>query len=247
LQGRVRFTPKREITINGIQWSVTCVEKCVSGTGSNKTTHRCELLNRQERLAEHMALRAGQPQSFQFAFQLPQQAQPSLKFKENELTWTGEVRIDIPKWPDWVKSFPLTVVPSAASAAAMGSQLAEQNAASNAPLSEEEAWFDEVVRQVMQSRGDMARMQTVVNAVGNQVFSLRASLLEPLDNPPRSASRERGEWMLAYYERQDEELCLLWPAPHRPPAEHVSNWHGKAVIIGFDEEFDSLLMRVEKS
>jgi len=244
LQGRLRFTPKRDVTIEHIQWIVTCVEKCVSGSGSRKTTHVYEVLRKGEQLAEAAALRVGMPQAFQFSCPLPEHGPPSMKFSENEVTWSGEVRIAIPKWPDWVKRFPLVVGPSPEARTAAAAAAGPEADSTPALLPTDDAWFDEVVRQVINSRGDKHRMETVLRAVQDQVFSVRLELLEPQDTPPLSGRHERGTWMFAQYHPQDEELCLLWPAPSQPPAKHMANWQGHATILGFDDDLDCLLMRV---
>ncbi|MHB8953623.1 MAG: vacuolar protein sorting-associated family 26 protein [Pirellulaceae bacterium] len=112
IHGHLRFTPRQNVTINGIDWRVTCVEKCISGTGTDKTTHLHEVFREAVRVADAGFLPFGQPQAFEFSTSLPDGVPPSLKLGANELTWSGELHIDFPRWPDWIKSFPLTVAPS---------------------------------------------------------------------------------------------------------------------------------------
>ncbi|MEO8498616.1 MAG: hypothetical protein ABI614_26435 [Planctomycetota bacterium] len=247
VQGQLRFTPKRDANINGISWKVKCSEKCVSGSGSNKKTHHHELLNKTEQLAEAGPLRAGQVQAFEFTFTIPPKSPPSLKFSDNELIWQGELRIDIPRWPDWVKEFPLTVVPSATEAATIATLPAFGAGvdATGPPLTpEEETWFDEVAQQITDSEFDPDRLRMVLAAVQDQVFGIRVDVLEQMTEPPESASNESGTWTLARYRRRDLELALLWPAGGGPPADGSFLWCGRATMLGFDEDSECLLMRV---
>lgn len=255
IQGQMKFTPKRNARINGISWSLSCVEKCVSGSGTKKTTHRHEILRKTERLAEAGLLRAGLTQSFHFLCPIPETAAPSLKFSDNELIWEGELRIDIPRWPDWVKTFPLTVVPSknslAASTARTGSveddqfdELAALTSTTPLPQPEQASWFDEVVQQVLQSRRDPERMQMILAAVQGQVFSLRVEILERLMEPPRSTPGETGTWIRAYDRARDLSLCLLDAGRGNRPVPNIGEWIGLAAVIGFDGDLDCLLMRI---
>ncbi len=110
--GSLVFTPKKSSQINGIIWKLMAEEVCSSGSGSNRTTHRYQLVNKVEKLMEARQLVAGQRVELPIDVMLPANAPPSLKFTDNELTWSGELRIDIPGWPDFVKSFKLVVAPS---------------------------------------------------------------------------------------------------------------------------------------
>jgi hypothetical protein len=249
LQGSLRFAPKRNLTINGISWSVTCHEKCVSGTGSNRTTHRHELFTQTNRLAEAGVLRPGLPQAFPFSFAVPDRGPSSLKFPNNELTWSGEVRIDIPKWPDWVQVFPLTVVPSKSSQALAAPDAVEQkplgiDSSGRPPTAEEAAWFDEVVQQVLQSREDPARFETVLSAVREQAFRIRVDIEEPARVPPALVAREPGTWMFAEYRAREVDLCLFWSAALQPPMPGTTDWCGTATILGYDAGLECLLMKV---
>lgn len=115
LTGSCEFTPKRASTINGITWTVKCHEKCVSGSGSKRSTHKHEVLTKVYTLAGASILEAGKLQKFEFSYLIPTTVPPSLKFTDNEISWSSEFRIDIPKWPDWIKEIPF-IVKSAAMA-----------------------------------------------------------------------------------------------------------------------------------
>lgn len=239
IRGQLRFTPKRNININSILWTVTCGEKCSSGSGSDRKTYTHEILNQTQRLSEAGQLRAGELQSFEFSFPVPPDAPPSLKFSNNELTWEGVLRIDIPKWPDWVQKFPLVVTPSPEHPIAGPKTYSDE-----LPASPEEEWFYEVLRQVERCQNDPANLQTVLDAVRDQPFAVRADIDEELDQPPPSAPGETGTWRIASLMRSNIELALVWPASMGAPAVGTENWRGQAKILGFDASIDCLVMRV---
>lgn len=242
--GKLRFTPSRDVTINGIRWSVTCTERCSSGSGSNRKTYREEVFQRTEPIAEAGVLRMGQTQAFEFATVIPDQAPVSIKFTDNEVLWVGELRVDIPRWPDWVKTIPLTVVPRPFAPDASGSPAANRDAPPVVVDMEEESWFGAMLEQVERSVEDPDRLRTVLEAVGDQVFSLRVDLSGARAEAPEMVARQPGAWTFACYRPQDVEICLFWPLPLKPPGEHLANWRGKATVLGYDDEFGCLLMRV---
>ena len=239
IRGQLRFTPRRNMHINTILWTVNCAEKCVSGSGSDRKTFDHEILNHIERLSESGELRVGEPQLFEFSFQVPQNAPPSLKFTDNSLNWNAELRIDIARWPDWVQKIPLTIVASAQqeSDAAIPQDATPQPSAG-------EDWFYEVLRQLEKFQDDPANLRTVLDAVRDQVFAVRADITESLDEAPPIALGESGVWRLAIPRRTDVELALVWPLPNAAPAPESLNWSGNATILGYDSHLDCLVMRV---
>jgi hypothetical protein len=260
--------------INGIRWTVHCEEKCVSGSGSNRETHRHDVVKQTEQLVGARELRAGESLAFDFGYTVPEQSPPSLKLSDNELNWSCELRIDIPKWPDWVRVFQLTVVPSAKTdlrisrpsdshfddedvdddhdedeseevvPSAGKKSAAPRPAAVGGAPATDEAWFDEVVQQVALSRHDPDRLQTVLDAVREHVFQVRLDILRELRQPPALQGRETGTWALAEYRPRNMQLCLYWPDANQIPTAGTINWRGAATLIGFDERLGCPLMHV---
>ncbi|MCU0961455.1 MAG: sporulation protein [Pirellulaceae bacterium] len=245
--GQLRFTPPRTATTDGIGWTVTCTEKCESGSGSDRKTHRHEVLRLHQQVAEAGTFAAGQPQAFAFTTTLPADAPVSLKFRDNQLQWQGELRIAIPRWPDWVKTMPLTVLPTGAAVSLVRGQQAassgDQDGMPPVPASEE-AWFAQMLDQVERSSDDPGRLRMVLDAVQGQVFSLRVDLSSDATEGPAQAMPEPGTWTFALYRPHDVEFCLFWPAPLRPPTQGRANWRGQATVIGYDDALGCLLMRV---
>jgi hypothetical protein len=58
-----------------------------------------------------LRLACGERQRFEVQVPVPITAHPTLKLTDNEILWASELRVDIPKWPDWVKEIPFVVKP----------------------------------------------------------------------------------------------------------------------------------------
>lgn len=238
----LKFAPPRDLKINGIQFKVTAKEKCVSGSGSNRSTHVHTVLETFHTLAKEGQLPYGMPQSFDFKFPLPENAPPSLKFTDNELIWEGEMRIDIPSWPDWTKTFKLTVTPGAAAAPTYEPS---QAAPAIVPPSDGGLSFDEVASQILMSADDPARRKLVIDAVLGQAFALQADLDGPLSS--QDGIVQPGVWLLAEHCETDLEIALLWPSNVPRPRTPAYAWQGVATVAGYDETHDRVVMHAAVS
>jgi hypothetical protein len=242
VQGQLRFTPKRNMSINGIQWTMACVEKCSSGSGSNRKTYSHDVLRQVQQLSGATQLRVGEPQAFNFSFSFPEDAPASLKFNDNELTWTCDLRIDIPKWPDWVKSIPVTVLPSGKSGTAPSRGMIAPGSTA-IPTAEDEQWFTDVLEQVSRCENDQ-EINVVIDAVRDQIFTVCVNVIEHWDEPPAGFEGHAGQWIHTIPRRSDVEVALLWTLSGSPPNVETMNWCGQAVIVGYDRDMECLLMRV---
>jgi hypothetical protein len=243
IRGQLRFTPKRNVTINSIHWTMSCLEKCSSGSGSNRKTYSHEILKQTQQLSGAGELRVGEPQAFEFAFEFPQEAPPSLKFNDNELNWSCDLRIDIARWPDWVKSFPLSVVPSGKAGTGPSRGMISPTSIAPMPTADEEQWFTDVLQQISRCQND-AEVAVVIEAVRDQVFTICVDVIEELDEPATGFEGESGRWILGNPRRSDLEIELVWALPSEPPNVDTMNWCCQATIIGFDREMDAVVMRV---
>lgn len=120
-QGELTIQPKKSVSINGITLLFQAREQCVSGSGSNRKTHRHTLFEKTEVLQGATTLKAGVLHRFPMSLTLPGDAPYSLDLDDNDLIWSATLRVDIPRWPDWVNEIPLTVVPTGKAPADDGS------------------------------------------------------------------------------------------------------------------------------
>jgi hypothetical protein len=273
VEAHMQFTPGRTSTINGIDWTISCVEQCSSGSGSNRQTHRYEVLKETTRVSERLELKAGQTYSFDFAYTLPADAPPSLKFSDNQVDWIVQGRIDIPSWPDWVKKLPVAVAPGAGAA---GQTLATESAgtsanfggpAAAAPLAAgalppvvaptldvqkaqaDEAWFREVIQQIQQSQHDQRQLAIVISAIRQFQFSITAIIEDEIDTPefedPEEFERlDEWEWWTAFCPAQNVALALAWN-DYPASIRPGASWTGTASIVGYDIDAKRILMVVE--
>ena len=236
VRGKLSFTPKRNVNINAVSFTLAGSETCVSGSGSNRKTHTHELLKQVVELAGAQRLVSGQQQSFDIEFTVPQNAAPSMKLADNQVQWAVELRIDIPKWPDWAESIPLIVEPGAATEAA-------DRLAAEQGLTAEDEWFEQVLQQLQES-DDVQRMQLVLDAIREHEFTLSLEVEGEEDEPTSNYAPEvPGKWFGTYDKRRDLVVELFVPASaHEPQVDTV--WRGRVGIVGYDNDEETLSVRM---
>jgi len=105
------FTPPGTVKLNQIALTLTGKEQCVSGSGTNRTTHTHKLLEHETQLAGSGVIEPHERAVFGTAVKMPDTAAYSFSASDNKIIWGFSVRIDIPWWPDWVHSQELWMVP----------------------------------------------------------------------------------------------------------------------------------------
>jgi hypothetical protein len=108
------FTPRKSSVLKGITAELVATEQCVSGSGTNKTTHTHKVHQQTVTLARQGQVTAGKPIQLSTGIAIPKTDAFSFSASDNDLTWSVEVRVDIPLWPDWVEKKVLTVRPAPA-------------------------------------------------------------------------------------------------------------------------------------
>ena len=121
---RVTFTPRQSSDLNGITAEIVGKEVCVSGSGTNRKTHTHKLYERTLTLASRGKVVAGRRISLDGYVSIPQTQAYSFSAKDNKIVWEIEIRIDIPNWPDWLRTQTITVRP-AESAEGQATEVAE--------------------------------------------------------------------------------------------------------------------------
>lgn len=108
---RLSFTPKKSFPVNGIIVKVEGKEAATSGSGTNKTTHHNTIFEEVHTLRPEGMLTGGEPVNEDVLIELPDTNAWSLDQGSNDVRWTIEARIDIPRFPDWSESKELQMVP----------------------------------------------------------------------------------------------------------------------------------------
>jgi hypothetical protein len=108
----VKVAPPKPVELNRAFVELRALEVCVSGSGSNRRTHRHTVFSGGTSLSGAILLEAGAVKLLNGTVRIPDDAPSSFKGTANKLLWEAKVRLDIPSWPDWVKQIPLVVWPT---------------------------------------------------------------------------------------------------------------------------------------
>lgn len=108
---QVRVEPKSAIAVNGATLELRALEVCVSGTGEERRTERYEVYSKLTPIPVGTQLSPTEISTFTASVTIPDRGLYTFVLKENALIWEAVVRVDIPLWPDWEKTFPLLVWP----------------------------------------------------------------------------------------------------------------------------------------
>ena len=107
----LRFTPKTAGQINEVVGFLTGTEMADSSGGTDKTTHCHELYNWKFNLSGQKSFRAHREVVYRGHVQIPETDAYSFDAGNNSVSWTIELKIDIPSCPDWNQTVNLCVVP----------------------------------------------------------------------------------------------------------------------------------------
>lgn len=265
LVGELKLAPKQSLQINGIDILIKCSEECVSGSGSNRRTHRHEVWSTREQLHRGGMLNAGQ-QVVPFEAQIPANAIPSIKVKDNEIKWQFELRVDIPRWPDFVMRAPLKVVRRLAGVQLgvpqadwnkKGLPMADEalfatestNTMSGARASEDAVSLDETASFLLAAEGDHEQIETLVAAVRGLDFPLTA-IVDRTSLYTGTTDREyaypNGRIAFARLASSDLDLTLYLPPGEAAKVEGTgeSTWTGRGVVVGYDFQHQRLQVQV---
>lgn len=248
VEANLTFTPQRSSQINGIEWTVSCIEECTSGSGSNRQTHRHQVLKETIRASEAIQLRAGEKKSFDFTYPIPATAPPSLKFGDNHVKWSVAARIDIPSWPDWTKSLNVIVSSPQDASTLQRLRTAVQEdwgddddddneedyeatgvlppvliaePASVEKTQADDAWFRQVIGQIQQSQHDADQLAMVIGAVRDFEFPISVAIENEIDTPEFEDENEFDRWNDAEWWSAfspAQNISLALAWPHAPAA-----------------------------
>jgi hypothetical protein len=109
----LKFCPPRALRLNAITLTLQAEESTVSGSGSDRKTHRRKVFEQIMPLREAEQLPAGEPVHERLLITFPETTSLSFEAGDNKVRWTALLRIDIPGSPDWTRTIPLQVLPAA--------------------------------------------------------------------------------------------------------------------------------------
>ncbi len=249
INGHLVIRPKKNVSINGITMKLEAREEVVSGSGSNRTTHRNVFLEKEQTLQAATVLQAGVEHRFPLDVTLPGDAPYSVDLSDNNLTWSTKVRVDIPRWPDWTKDLKILVVPSGAPLPQPEPSRAAAVEAAPAP-SESGITFAETAQHIWSVREDDEQVETLVDAVSGLTFQVEAfverRLLYGGEEDPHVY--EDGYAIWAHHSEPPLPLVLYVPHELADEFEQIGRdrWSGRGTIVGWDHQHRRLQVKVER-
>ena len=108
----LHFTPQRDVVLDSISVRIVAQERCVSGGGKNKSTHTHTLYDKTIVIDETREVAAGHPHTIRTTITLPTTSAFSFDGSDNDLEWHAEVRIALPRYPDWKEKVELQMAPA---------------------------------------------------------------------------------------------------------------------------------------
>jgi hypothetical protein len=202
VRGELVIQPRKNVQVNAVTVNFEAREQCVSGSGSNRKTHKNVIFEQLETLQGQTTLSAGKEHRFHLNFTLPENAPYSLDLDDNDLIWGVGLHVDIPRWPDWKKELVLTVVPAGGDvrretpadsfpvsssqrpvaapiagnerASSAGGERAPSAGIERASSDGGEITFAETVQHLWESREDREQIEMLAEAVTGLSFEMEA-------------------------------------------------------------------------
>lgn len=248
IRARLAFQPRRRVVLNSISADLTGAEVCVSGSGSNRTTHRNTFFTDHHELEGASTLQAGDRKEFNLDFPIPDDVPYSFDLADNDLNWTIELRVDIPRWPDWTHSLKLQVLPDGRSTTPVGSGDESSHSESPQSAADDEITFVETATHIWESRNDADRLDVLVDAVMGMTFDIdtyvERRLLYSGDEDPHVYKDGYAVWA----RHSDPPLPLVLYVPHElaDEFEQVGHdlWRCRGTIVGWDHQHRRLQVKL---
>jgi SpoOM protein len=234
--GELLIRPRKAISIGGVSLSFEAREECVSGSGSSRTTHRHTLFEQSHVLQGAIQLTPGNEHRFPFQVELPQDAPYSVDLDDNDLIWSATLRVDIPRWPDWVKvALPRPTQPTPLVSAP--------------PVSSAEITFQETAQHLDAVRGNRQQLEALVEAVSGLTFDIEAiverRLLYSGEDDPHLYQGGYAVW--AHFPDPELPLVLYVPRDWGDEFEQMNQGicRGRGTVVGWDHLHDRLQVKLE--
>lgn len=112
LEVKLQIKPKSSSTINSASVEIRARERCVWKSGDQRKVHRKVVYSHETPISGATNLDQTTIRTFTAPVPIPETAGHTFLSTDNQLTWEAVVRVDIPNWPDWEKTFPIVVWPA---------------------------------------------------------------------------------------------------------------------------------------
>ncbi len=256
------FTPKKTFRINEISAKLVAEESATAGSGTNSTTHRHTLYEEKEIILPAGQLVAGERFSERLEIPLPDTDAWSLDASDNKVKWTIDVRIDIPRFPDWSHNAEVQMIPAgflsgtpdgAAGLATDEPVPFDEPVESGAPASATDdqtvSSIFELVSVIGQSDRYGNERSLVASAAGDQVFDLsiivdRVSTTLGFSGD-LDADYLQGRTILGTIAGTEQEVQLFARPGNNDAVDSVARdevWETRAQVAKWDSLYNRLVM-----
>ena len=254
VKAKLAFRPKRTTQINSISAKLTGTEVCYSGSGSNRTRHNHQFYEERHELQGTAKLDPGIQKEFNVEFTIPDDVPYSFQVSDNSLTWNIEMRVDIPRWPDWTKALGLQIFPNGTDSPPAGTEKTQQTIGTptsqslSAQSEDSDITFTETASHLWQLRDDPDQVDILVEAVLGMTFDIdtfiERRLLYSGDEDPHVYEDGYAVWA----RHREPPLPLVLYIPHNLGDEFEQAgrdlWTFRGTIVGWDHEHRRLQIKV---
>lgn len=260
VQARLAFQPRRRVTLNGITAELIGSEVCVSGSGSNRTTHRKTFFNDLHTLEGATTLQAGDRREFNLDFPIPDDVPFSFDLDDNDLSWTIDLRVDIPHWPDWTNSLKILVHPDGRPPDQADPDLEKQtlspadsgstaeSAGARAKAASDDITFAETASHLWELRDHPDQIEVLVDAVTGMTFDVETFVERRLLYSGEEDPHVFKDGYAVWARHSDPPLPLVLYIPHELGDEFEQAgrdlWRCRGTIVGWDHQHRRLQIKV---
>lgn len=247
-RAEIQLQPRGPTLINSVNWLLKAEEICVHGSGTNKSTYRHTVVEHRHQSAAALELTANQTNRFTFDFTIPADSPLSLDLDDNELAWTVQAHVDIPRWPDWKKSDRFQVVHADAAEAGGGVPLPVATEPTPQVVKESGVTFAKTASLVGKVRTDFDQLERVLAAVADIQMQIAVRVERPISTGRIDPAIGYPDGMVAeaIYEPENLPLLLYVPADKRTEIDRAlgSTWNGHGMVVGYDQRIGCLQVKV---
>ena len=256
VKGELVIRPRKNVNINSIKMTFAASGKVVSGSGTNATTHTNVFFEKESTLQGEGVLQAGQTHNIPLQVQLPDDAPYTISLNSNELIWSTSLRIDIPRWPDWTKTMPISVIPSGKPPKSdpVGVESAPQASAvapggGDSSDSESGITFAETAEHFYGLKDDDDAVTELADAISGLTFDIEAfverRLLYSGEEDPHVYKDGYAIW--AHYTEPPLKMVLYVPHDLADDFEQLGRdlWRGRGTVVGWDNQHRRLQIKLE--
>ncbi|QDV14543.1 hypothetical protein CA51_44510 [Rosistilla oblonga] len=254
LQATLRVHPKKDIPINSVIWTVTGVEACVSGSGSNRRTHRHELFHGGKLVDELRTLPGNKETLIPLELQLPDKPCFTMNLGSNQIAWKTTICIDIPRWPDWNDSRAIQLAPSKELVQAVtvetidsGGDISTQPTA--AAGEEPDVTFAATLEMIQSVIDDDKQVDRIVDAVRD--LPMQLNLIPQRRELYSSSSKDHayadGHVVIGQTIDPVMPVTMFIPRSLADEFDQATDrpWSGEGSIVGYDHRQNRLQLRIE--